>query len=289
LILYLGDRSAVQDGGFMRYRAALGLSPNSDTRLIHHVRLHADASPVWLSGLQGLPPQVVVSPTAEAALWARKQWPQSQLVFASYADPIQLGLVRSQRAPGTMATGIWIRDDLDAKRLEIIAQSMRKPGRVAILSDDDWATLGGGAARVWQACERLRLTCHLHSAANAAAVQALLDSPGSARYDAWYIPPTTIAYQAMRTLIDGLRGTGHYTMWSSRQEVEQGGQMALEYDTAFAYSTMAELTRRLLAGERAGDIPVERPFRYALIVHDGGPYPVLPAEIMRRADVVISD
>ena len=77
-------------------------------------------------------------------------------------------------------------------------------------------------------------------------------------------------------------------MHATDREVAQGALMAYSQDTAYTAEALADLALRVAMGERAGDIPVQRPRRFVLSVRprDEPAALRLPAHLVKRADRV---
>jgi putative ABC transport system substrate-binding protein len=110
-----------------------------------------------------------------------------------------------------------------------------------------------------------------------------------AAHDAWYIPPTYIAYLAGPQVIELLRRGRRPAIFSNTADVAAGALISYEQDTSFVWSTAANMMARIvLDGESPSGMPIERPRRFELAVRataSSALGPVAPA-VVRRADRV---
>ena len=108
------------------------------------------------------------------------------------------------------------------------------------------------------------------------------------RLDGWYIPATFVAYEYEREIIDALQRMKVPAIHATEQEVAAGALMAYAPDTGFVWDTLAELCLRVLGGEDAGAIPIQRPRRFSLAVRPRDEPRVLrlAPNLIQRADRV---
>lgn len=231
-------------------------------------------------------PAVLVAPTGDSALAASRVAGDTPVVFSSYIDPVRSGLVQSMRAPGSHITGISLADWLDGKRLEILREAAPHVRSVAILADRSWAHNYDGEARIAAEAARYGLSATILYVQSEVEVESVMTSPAADKYDAWYVPPTYIAYRVEAKIISHINRLGKPGIFGTTEEVRRGGLMAYSQDTSFVWNTLADLVSRVYAGEDPGSIPVERPRRYVLSVRTGPGTESTPiaSSVVRRAD-----
>ncbi|WP_457356316.1 ABC transporter substrate binding protein [Roseateles sp. P5_D6] len=293
-IAYIGSWPEASDPVYKRFTAALSrrhpeLSVKASIR--HH---QADAGNIVAidkalkAALEGRP-TVVVTPTGQSAMRAAKLPSPTPFVFSGYTDPVAAGIRDSLQFSASANTGVSLLDVVDGKRLEILKDAFPHIRRVAVLADRSWAEKNGGSARLTQPAHLLGLEVTVFLAESKVELDQQLAAPVATGYDAWYIPPSYIAYVAEPEIIDHLRRLKVPAMHSTAREVRAGALMAYEQDTSFVMDALADLVARVCDGERPGGIPVERPHRFTLILRangdSGSPRP--DAAVIRRADIVI--
>jgi len=235
------------------------------------------------------PPTVLVTPTGESAMAAARLSSRTPFVFSSFTDPIAIDVRESLQISQRHNTGVMLRGNVDGKRLEILKDAFVGIRRVAVLADTAWADIGGGQQRVNEAAAALGLKTTFIAANSVQELDARMSEPGALVHDAWYIPPSYIAYAAEKQIITHLQTLKAPAIHSTSSEVYAGALMAYEEDTTFAMDALADLVARVCTGERAGSIPVERPQRFRLVVRVRGEteQPSIAASVIRRADLVI--
>lgn len=231
-------------------------------------------------------PAVLVTPTGRSSRIATRLAGAVPVVFSTSTDPVRTSIRESLQYAKGASTGVSLADWLDEKRLEILRDAFPQVREVAILSDRSWATLYDAEVRLARVSHSLGLRATLVFAENPTELAALMSSARAQRFDAWYIPPTYIAYLAEDQIIEHLRRMQKPSMHATTQEVSKGALMAYEQDSDFAISAMAELVNRVCAGEFAGAIPVQTPQRYTLALRTDVILPSLriAPDVVRRAD-----
>jgi putative tryptophan/tyrosine transport system substrate-binding protein len=234
-------------------------------------------------------PNVLIAPTAATALAAvQVPHPDSTVLFVSAPDPVRVGIVPSMRSPGPGVTGVSMADDWHHKRLELLRDAFPKPQRLGVLLDREWVKSEDFDVQVAQPAKSLGFDATAFFADTAAQASQVLQSAQARRMQAWYIPRNYIAHVAHKEIIQALSELKVPAMHATEQAVAQGGLMAFAQDVPAASDLLADLTVRVLRGEAAGKIPVQRLKKFVLAVRpreEPGTPQMQPA-IIRRADRV---
>lgn len=232
-------------------------------------------------------PALLVAPNGAVAIAVRHTAPDTPLVFSSYADPLRFGIVSSMLRRPEPSAGIWVSDQLDGKRLEVLRDAFPQVRRVAVLGDHSWGINVEAEKRLPPVAARLQMELTILYAETFEEAQALLDDPRTLDYDAWCLPRTGLTLDLR--LVEWLRAHHKPVILGSTNDVRAGAPMSYALDTSFVWPAMAELVSRVVAGEFPGAIPLERPQRFVLAMRtqpDNG-FPSPSPEIVRRADLVI--
>jgi putative tryptophan/tyrosine transport system substrate-binding protein len=294
-VLYLGDADGTADGdaGLANLRAALHDRTRSLGRSLPlayraiPTPLTADARArlhPWLADLRA----VVVAPTAALAAAVIAEPRAASVVFSSYTDPVRRGLVPSLVKPGSRITGVSLADTWHAKRLDLLRDAFPRLQRLGVLLDRSMARTQPFGLHFAEPARALGLQALALVADTRDELDAALAQTAALRLDGWYIPATFVAYEFEREIIDALQRLKIPAIHATEQEVEAGALMAYAPDTGFVWDTLAELCLRVLGGEDAGAIPVQRPRRFSLAVRPRDEPRALRMDpaVVRRADRV---
>jgi putative tryptophan/tyrosine transport system substrate-binding protein len=190
------------------------------------------------------------------------------IVFIGAGDPVQAGLVAALGHPGGNATGISDQSaDLSAKRLELLEQLVPGAKRIAVLwnADDLAMTLRyreiEHAARVLHGTVQ-PLGVHEPEDFDQAFAAMLKDRP-----DALLLVTDALTTLNRRRVLQFATEHAIPTMYEYGWLVREGGLISYGPDLDDMFRRAALYIDRILHGAVAGDLPVEQPTRYYLLIN----------------------
>jgi putative ABC transport system substrate-binding protein len=247
--------------------------------------------PAIVAELAGSKVDVIVAGGPEATLRAVRQGaPNVPVVMVAVDyDPIALGYVAGLARPGGNITGVFLRQiELTGKRVELLKAAVPKLRRLAILWDDfgaDQKKAAETAARALglrvQSLEA-RPPAYDFAGAFAAAVRE--------RADAMLITTTPVLFRERARVADLTLKHRLPAIFPFREFAEAGGLMTYGADLASLFGAAAPYVDKILKGARPGELPVEQPTKYELVINLKTARRLglsLPASIVQRADHVI--
>lgn len=290
-VAYLGKGTADADPYFQRF---LGAVRQHRPELLAKSRvefINVDENDVQfdtvLKDIAATHPALMVAPNGFKAVAARRLAPDVPLVFASYADPVMFGMASSMLSRPEPSVGIWISDQLDAKRLELLHDAYPQLKRIAVLGDNAWRRNIDADRTLPSAAEKLGVTLALLYADTPAEAEALLADPATQQHEAWCLPRTALTLNLK--LVERFRASGKPVIVANTSDVEAGAPMSYALDTSFIPQALADLVWRIISGESAGSIPIQRPQRFILALRTGPEVglPLPSISVVRRADLVL--
>ena len=235
--------------------------------------------------------KVDVIVTSGAAVVAAKQATSIiPIVFAVANDPLGTGLVANLARPGGNVTGMSNQqNDVAGKRLELLREVVPGLRRLAVMANVGYPASVLDMREVQATASRLGLqviTSEIRRAEDIApAVEAL-----KGRAEALYVcadPLVTTNRTRINTLALGARLP---TVHGQRNNVEAGGLMSYGANFPDLYRRAAEYVDKILRGAKAGDLPVEQPTKFDLIINLTTAKTLgvtIPESLLLRADEVI--
>ena len=179
--------------------------------------------------------------------------------------------------------------EIYTKRLELLKEAAPGVSRVGVISR------AGGQRQPWHGL--------LHTAAgtlNVALVNVGVGTPGDfptafatserERVDALLVSDATLNFHHHRLIIDFASKKRLAAVYAFREAVEAGGLMGLGVDILDMYRRAAGYVDRILRGARPGDLPIEQPTKFELVINLKTAKALgltIPPSVLARADEVI--
>jgi putative ABC transport system substrate-binding protein len=212
------------------------------------------------------------------------------IVFPLAADPLGGGLVASLSHPGGNITGLSQQAaDVSSKRLEILREILPRLRRLAILTDVGIAQSVIETDEVQAAARTLGVEVAKLEIRRAEDIAPAFGAfKGGA--DALYVCTGPLV-NSNRVLINTLAiGARLPTIHGSRPYVEAGGLVSYGPDITDMFRRTAEYVDKILRGAKPGDLPVEQPTKFELVISLKTAKALgldIPSVLLARADEVI--
>ena len=233
---------------------------------------------------------IVVSTSAatSAAMTATNTIP---IVMVDVGDPLTSKFVTNLARPGGNVTGTTnMALGLTQKRLELLKEALPRARRIAMMLHPE-SVIGG---TLWQdattAARHLGLRLQRLEIRNRDDLRRAFEAAVNARADA--LVPLADPLNAVLTddILDLATKYRLPTMMEDRSTVEAGALLAYYADPQKAYIRVASYVARILDGAKPGDLPVEQPTTFALVINLKTAKALgltIPSSILQRADQVI--
>jgi putative ABC transport system substrate-binding protein len=233
---------------------------------------------------------VIVTQGTASVIAARQATAVVPIVFAGVADPVGTGLVTSLARPGSNVTGLSNQlVDLVGKRIEMLREILPGLRTLAIM-----ANVGNPApmlemGEVSSMVRTLGLEAATFEIRRAEDIAPAFDAL-KGRAGALYVcvdPLLNTTRVRINTLAQGARLP---TMYGVREYVEAGGLVSYGPSMLNHYRRAADYVDKILRGTKPGDIPVEQPTKFDLVVNLITAKALgltMPPSLLARADEVI--
>jgi len=250
-----------------------------------------DQLPVLAAGLVRLKADVIVTVGGAATRAAQQETKTIPIVMSTVIDPLRSGLVTSLARPGGNVTGLSIMaPDLVGKELQLLKEVAPKVSRVALLWNPDNP---GGAAEVREAegaAQVLGLQLLTLEARNAQEIDSAFTKMTKKRTGALLTFPDAV-FSHQRRQIAELAAKGRLpSIFGGTDYPAVGGLMAYSANVVDLERRAATYVDRILKGARPGDLPVEQPTTFELIINLKTAKAIgvtIPPSLLQRASRVI--
>src|SRR6516164_6100121 len=190
------------------------------------------------------------------------------IVFAAAVDPVGSGLVASLARPGGNVTGLSTQTtELVTKRIEFLRELLRDLRRIAVMGNPGYSAVLLEMREVEAAAQTLGLEIDTAEVTRAEDVSPAFDKFTS-RVQALYVCPDALM-NANSGRINTLALGAHLpTMYATRSPfVEGGGLMAYGPNNVELFRRAGDYVDKILRGAKPGDIPVEQPTKFDLVIN----------------------
>ena len=227
--------------------------------------------PALAAELVALKVDVIVAASTPAALAAKQATRTIPIVFAAAGDPVASGLVTSLARPGGNVTGLSIlAPELVGKCLELLKQAVPGVSRVAVLwqpgalgerTEKDMLKGAEVAARA------LGVRLQFVEARGPADFDRAFSDMTRARAGALTVLPSAMFFSERRRLVDLAAKNRLPAVYPWREFVDAGGLMSYGPNLADLYRRAATYVDKILKGAKPGDLPVEQPTKFELVIN----------------------
>jgi len=207
---------------------------------------------------------VVGTPLTMAAKQATSLIP---IVFAVVGDPVGNGVVSNLPRPGGNITGLSNQaPDTATKRLGLLHDVVPNLRRLAIMADVSNPVITLELKEVQAAASTLGLTVEISEIRSAEDIAPAFDRLKT-ETDALYVCTDGLTV-TNRVRINTLALAAHLpTVHSNPEQLEGGGLISYGPNVPDQFRRAAEIVDKVLRGTKPGDIPVEEPTKYDLVIN----------------------
>jgi putative tryptophan/tyrosine transport system substrate-binding protein len=236
--------------------------------------------------------KVIVASGGDSASQAAKVATETiPIVFLYGSDPISSGLVSSLNRPGGNATGLTLlTTDLEAKRLEVLHETIPQATVVAVLVNSTNPNAASQAQEVQQAAGALGLQLRVVNASSERDLDAAFKTAAEQRAEAIQVASDALFISSRKALVMLAARYGIPVIYHTREMPAAGGLMSYGTSISDLYGQLGLYASRILKGERPGDLPVMQPTKFDLVINLKTAKTLgitVPPSILARADEVI--
>jgi len=249
--------------------------------------------PALARELVGLQPDIIVTSVTAMTAAVQRETRTIPIVFAGAVDPVASGIVARLNQPGGNITGFALYEaSQGGKWLELLSEIapglkraalMFNPGRYSTLPD---------AAPVYMpsletAARSLKVVLINAPVDSDVEIEAAITALGREPGGGLFVPGDafTIAHRAPIILAAARNNVP--AVYALSELVRDGGLLSYGPDVADNYRRAASYVDRILRGEKAGDLPVQLPTKYEMVVNRKTAKALgleVPLSILVRAD-----
>ena len=313
LVLCFSSWAAAQQGrtsriGFLSYSSAAAYS----ARLAEHRRALADLG--WVEGRNLVIEQrsaetqndrlaelaadlvragvsVIVAENASATRAAMQATSSIPIVMAGVGDPVRYGLIASLPRPGGNVTGLaFLAGEMLLKNLELLKEVAPRTARVALLVNPSNPGVAPTMADLQREAPALGIRVIQVDVLTPDDFERAFATIVRERADGILVTPEQLIFSQRHRIAAFAEKHRLPSAYASGRFMDAGGLIALTPNIADFPRRLASYVDKLLKGAKAGDLPVEQPSKFELIINAKTAKVIgltLPQSLLSRADRII--
>jgi len=216
-----------------------------------------------------LPQKVDVIVTYGGAVTALKQATAViPIVFAVANDPIGSGLIASLSRPGGNVTGLSLEvTEIAGKRLHLLHEVVPHLRRLAALFDVGYSASELQMGEVQKEAHILGVEVELTKIRRAEDIALSFEALKSQKIDALYVVENSLIQANGRQIAAFALSVRLPTVFGVRDQVQAGRLMSYGPKYPDLFRRASEIVDKILRGAKPGDIPVEEPTNFKLVIN----------------------
>jgi putative ABC transport system substrate-binding protein len=213
------------------------------------------------------------------------------IVMTQDPDPVGNGFVASLARPGRNITGLsTLSPELSGKRLELLKEIVPKLSHVAVLGTSTNASTAQALRETELAAGALAVKLQYLDVRGPKDIEAAFRAASKERADAVLMLGGPVIASQRTQIADLVVKSRLPAIYESGTNVEAGGLMAYGVSRTDLARRAAAYVDKILKGAKPGDLPVEQPKKFELIINLKAAKQIgvtIPPNVLARADRVI--
>jgi putative tryptophan/tyrosine transport system substrate-binding protein len=224
--------------------------------------------PVLASELVGLNVDVIFALASPAARAAKQATTTIPIVMETLGDAVSTGLVRSLARPGGNVTGLsGFAPELTGKQLELIREILPRATRVALLANGGNTATAAVIRSTESAAARLGVRLHVATVRQPGELDTTFETIARARSDALIVAVDPMFSDQRQRIVELAARHRLPTTYGSGVFPEVGGLLSYGQQQSERFRRAAVYVDRILKGASPGDLPVEQPSVFQLVLN----------------------
>jgi putative tryptophan/tyrosine transport system substrate-binding protein len=269
--LTLGTRESVGPGLDALKEGLAALGWNEGSQIVFEARW-ADGKPERLAPiaeeLASKKPAIIVASALAAVCAAAKAAPQTPIVQQGGGDLVLANLAKSFAQPGGMVTGVTNTSvDLTAKYVELLMTASPKLQRIGVLLDGTTTRRTQVIDMARRAAARYSVELRIAEAANPDEIGAAMSRLAKEGAQALMLPSSGMLNVERRRIAKAALEQRWPLIAYGEPWAESGALLAYGADALARSRRAAYYVDRILKGTKPGDLPIEQPTQFVLVVN----------------------
>jgi putative ABC transport system substrate-binding protein len=237
-------------------------------------------------------PDVIVASPIQYVRTLKEATKTIPIVMIATTDPVENGLVANLPRPEANITGVALSTpELTGKRIEFLKELLPDAAHLAIIHP----SVGGNYAQRLQdsvtlAANRFGVSWQAFPAATREDIDKTLAHLGEKKFNAVYVHPNPLFYPMQKQIVELAQRHQIATLGEVPLFARNGFLLTYGAEPISLWAKGAEYVDKILRGSGPGDLPVEQPTRYNLVINLNTARTLgitVPQALLARADEVL--
>jgi putative ABC transport system substrate-binding protein len=276
-------RQALADLGWIEGRNLLVEQLSAETQ---NERLPERAASLVRSGVS-----VILAENATATRAAMQATSTIPIVMMGVGDPIRYGFITSLARPGGNVTGLaFLISEMMLKNLELLKEVAPRTARVAFLVNPSNPGVAPTMADLQRAAPALGISVIQVDVLTPEDFARAFATIVRERADGILVTPEQLIFSQRHRIAAFAEKHRLPSAYASVRFMDAGGLMAMASNFSDFPRLLASYVDKLLKGAKAGDLPVEQPSKFELVINVKTAKAIgltIPQSLLRRADRII--
>jgi putative ABC transport system substrate-binding protein len=241
--------------------------------------------------LVALQPDIIVTAGPPATAAVQRETRTIPIVFAGATDPVANGIVAQLDRPSGNVTGFALFEpSLGGKWLELISEIAPGLNRAAIMFSPDITPVSIYMPSLEMAARLLKVEPIIAPVRNDVEIEMVINALGREPRGGLLIRPDIFTFGHRAPIILAAARNNVPAVYGISEFVKDGGLLSYGPDRVDTFRRAATYVDRILRGEKPGDLPVQFPTKFEMVVNRKTAMALglaVPPSIMLRADEVI--
>ena len=251
-----------------------------------------DRLPDLAAELVRLKVDAIFAPASAATIAAQNATKTMPIVTATFGDPVGRGTIASLARPGGNVTGLSysVGPEISSKQLELLKEVVPKVSRVAVLGNPDNPPYGAFLREAEVAGRSLGVQLQVLEARGPNDFDRAFAAMVKQRAGALLVLAEPVSLLHRTPLAELAAKNRLPAIYGFREYVEAGGLLAYGPNLSDLWRRAATYVDKILKGARPGDLPVEQPTKFELVINLKTAKALgltIPPSLLGRADEVI--
>jgi putative ABC transport system substrate-binding protein len=274
-VLMPGDESDPMGtylSAFTRALSGLGWTDGRDLRMdVRWAGSDTNRMRAFAQDLVGLQPDIILTESTPPTVAVQRGTRTIPIVFANVGDPVASGIVPRLNQPGGNVTGFALYEaTLGGKWLELLSEIAPGLKRARIMFNPDTTTAGRSLIfmpSLETAARSLKVALIIAPVHIDVEIETAITSVGREPGGGLVVMPDVFMIVHRAPIISAMARNNVPAVYSQSEFARDGGLLSYGVDRVYNWRRAASYVDRILRGAKPGDLPVQFPTKFEMVVN----------------------